>query len=89
MKPISKRAAFLATVPALLVLTACPSEPQTEEAQSLAPAPIEGTANQQSSVIDEVEVMGVDEAVQQAEEEINESNVLDALEDLEKEIDGN
>lgn len=89
MRPSSNRVALLAALPALVILTACPSEPEAEPDQALAPTPTEGTVGTQESVLDEVEVMGVEEAAQKAEQEIDESNVLDALDDLEKEIDGN
>lgn len=80
---------------ALFTLTACPSEPATEsdasptpEVEAVTPSGGDGAANT-PSVLDDVEVMGADEAAELAEQEIDESNVLDALDDLEKEIGDN
>jgi len=47
----------------------------------VAPAPVVG------SVLDEVDVMGADEAALEAERAIGDGNVLDVLDELEKEIE--
>jgi hypothetical protein len=67
------------------LLSSCPSEPTSSANDPLSP----GETVTSSSVLDEVEVMGADEAHEQAEQEITEENVLDALGDLEKEIGSN
>lgn len=77
----------LQMIPLLLgaaLLAACPSEPTNSDDKPLSPAV--STTEATSSVLDEVEVMGADEAFDQAEQDITEENVLDALGELEKEI---
>ncbi len=76
------------STPLLLVLAACGSEPTTMD-DSISPAPAGTGVNSTTeapTVIDEVDVMGADEAAAEAEAAIDESNVLDALEELEQEI---
>ncbi|MFT7669545.1 MAG: hypothetical protein ACI8X5_002250 [Planctomycetota bacterium] len=68
------------------VLASCPSEPTAnQEPASMPNAGVQPGSTEQGSVIDEVEVMGADEAHQAAQNEINDDNVMDVLEDLEKE----
>lgn len=76
------------SAPLLLLLAACGSEPTTMD-DSISPAPARTGATgatEAPTVLDEVEVMGADEAAAEAEAAIDESNVLDALEELEQEI---
>lgn len=67
------------------LLAGCPSESTEQSQQPVAPA---DTTSAEPSLLDEVDVTGVDEAAAEAEAEIDETNVLDELESLESEIDG-
>jgi hypothetical protein len=74
----------LAVVVFLGLLAACPSEPnEVQEAPGLIPES-NGIA---PSMVDEVEVVSPEEALQRADDEIDESNVLDALKALESEVE--
>ena len=75
-------------------LASCPSEPYIEADQAVEPSVRSGEveaagSEAESSILDEVDVMGSDEAREAAERDIDDSNVLEALEQLEKEIGGN
>ena len=73
----------------LSLLLSCPAEPIAESSDSLQPlAGDQEGATTAPSVLDDGQVIGVDEAAQKAEQEINEENVMDALNDLEREING-
>ncbi len=67
------------------LLAGCPSESTEQSQQPVAPSAETPT---EPSVLDEVEVIGVDEAAAEAEAEIDQANVLDELEALESEIGG-
>lgn len=73
---------------ALLVgplLAGCPSETTEHSETPVLPA---DTTPEEPTVIDEVDILGADEVAAEAEAEIDEDNVLDELEALESEIDG-
>jgi hypothetical protein len=72
---------------ALAVLSGCPGERSADVEEAIAPRGVRAEfPTPGDSVVDQVEVMSPDEAMQEAIQEIDESNVLEALEALEKEI---
>jgi hypothetical protein len=68
-------------LPFLVLLAGCPSE-------SAAPTGGGAESPEAPTVLDEVEVPGLEAAAESAAEEIDEANVLDALDELEGEIGG-
>ena len=86
----------LSCLVSLGLLTACPSEPTQASDKGMsgvypgAGAPmISESSAPKTSLVDEVEVTSPEEALQQANQEIDDSNVLDELKALEDEIEGN
>lgn len=73
-----------ALVLGLSFLAACPSEPNTAP-QALAPQPASDSIT--PSLVDEVDLVSPEDALLQANEEINDDNVLDALDALEGEVE--
>lgn len=69
---------------ALTLLAGCPSEPSNNMDDGISPGAV--SVEEGETVLDEVEVMSPEEAMNEATEAIDEDNVLDALEELEKEI---
>ena len=72
-------------IASLTLLASCPSEPTQGSESSGTPSGAQGTP----SVIDDVDVQSPEEALQEATDSIDESNVLDELESLEQEIEDN